>query len=123
SEEFTLRASFKTENFTVVDRDPESDLALLRLESGNLDSIAFAVGPEQLEARPQPTRFRGEGATDGEPVAVSGYPLGEAALVTNAGAIASSWTLSTNKADRYLGDFTANPGNSGGPVYHVPDAS
>jgi S1-C subfamily serine protease len=62
---------------------------------------------------------------DGTEIAISGYPLGEPTFVTTRGTIASAWTTGPS-SDRfvewYLGDITANPGNSGGPVYRVTDA-
>jgi S1-C subfamily serine protease len=65
-----------------------------------------------------------------------GFPFGEAVLITNAGVVASAWQMNQRTqvpgaegfhtldlADAYWIDGQANPGNSGGPVYRVEDAS
>lgn len=75
---------------------------------------------------------------DGEPIAVSGYPLSEPVMVTTSGAIATAWGLDIapmpmpggppgitipDVKDSYLGDVAVNPGNSGGPVYSIVDGA
>lgn len=69
---------------------------------------------------------------DGLPVACSGYPLMSFVLITNAGIVASSWSVdvtqlqktdATELADVYLADMQINGGNSGGPVYSALDGS
>ena len=56
---------------------------------------------------------------------MSGYPLHEAAMVTNVGIVASCWAVADKNNnqginnDRYLGDFPAHPGASGAPVFRI----
>jgi hypothetical protein len=66
---------------------------------------------------------------DGESVAVSGYPLQVASLVTTSGTLAPAWSSEIKNvqppgaprgsrfqiADGYLADVAVNPGNSRGP--------
>jgi S1-C subfamily serine protease len=59
---------------------------------------------------------------DGDPIFISGYPLGIAVLLTTSGAIASSDTIDVENGkvkDVYWADIRANHGNSGGPVFSV----
>jgi len=75
---------------------------------------------------------------EGLEIGISGYPLSESVLLTNSGHIASVWATDIadlhvpnapewfrlpDIVDRYLVDAEANPGNSGGPVYLVENAS
>jgi S1-C subfamily serine protease len=131
-------------NFTIVRgivvEDPRHDVALLRLEPNPFEGwvtsgivigdravpLLYAVAPTRT-VRPQ----------DGEPIAVSGYPLSEPVMITTSGAIATAWGLDIapmpmpggppgitvpDVKDSYLGDVAVNPGNSGGPVYSIVDA-
>ena len=146
----SMRANFSTTSFSVAAEDELNDLSLLKLEvspfRGEMSSgivirdepvpLLFAVA-ELDSARPR----------DGEHVGVSGYPLANPVLITNSGAIASSWASVTHEvpvplppelqtppgfvipeftmpepADRYLADVEVNAGNSGGPVFRVVDA-
>jgi S1-C subfamily serine protease len=119
----TIRASFSGQEVVVVDRDADHDLALLRTSSESLEPFVVQLGPQGVGTHPHPARIAIERPRDGEPVAISGYPLGEPALITNSGSIATAWALDSKLEDLYLGDFTANPGNSGGPVYRLSDSS
>ena len=114
-----IRGSFSLVAFTVLDTDSVHDLALLKpvrpLNGGS--AAVFSV------ARP----------TDGERLAVSGYPLLENVLITTSGAVASSWAYHEGQQpvsgrpgialpkieDVFLVDMHVNHGNSGGPVYSV----
>lgn len=73
---------------------------------------------------------------DGEPIAVSGFPLNKPVLISTVGHLASSWPIeidATNvgftpgvprvERETYLADVTANAGNSGGPVYRLSDSA
>lgn len=76
----------------------------------------------------KPVIFNSHRPQDGVSIAVSGYPLSEPALVTNAGSVATTWSMHETKPNgrsfnSYLGDVQVNPGNSGGPVYLVDDGS
>src|SRR5438132_584434 len=81
-------------------------------------NLVIKVGPDELEASTKKCELELEIPADGEPIAISGYPLAEPTLVTTSGHIACSWTIH-NHQDHYLADVTANPGNSGGPVYRL----
>jgi len=117
----SVHANFSLTAFDVVTRDPLNDLALLRL-SRPLDELKVRneIYGETLEAVPTVVTLESDAPLDGEMVAISGYPLREPSLVTTAGYIASNWTLDAGQV-RYLADVTANPGNSGGPVYRLKD--
>lgn len=69
---------------------------------------------------------------DGAAIAVSGYPLSSATLITTSGVVASAWEVDVADVqpegapegftmpdirDSYIADVAVNPGNSGGPVY------
>lgn len=136
-----MRGNFTTVQFQIIDQDELHDLALLKLnvnpfggqvKSGiviNGKEIPLAFGVAKLNTvRPK----------DGDAVAISGYPLGQSVLVTNAGVMATSWAFDLKEtpvpgapewfrmpsvADTYLADVEVNPGNSGGPVYLAEDGS
>lgn len=119
--EMEIRANFVGRPFGVVDVDAENDLALL--ETSPMDSYNFSVGGMQAQP-PVPIKLREGRPDEGEMVACSGYPLSEPSLVTTVGYVASSWAFNRagkRMTDRYLADLTANPGNSGGPVYRAAD--
>ena len=137
----SMRGNFKDVGFDLVDEDAAHDLALLKLSpnpfSGEVRSgfvtngqeVPFLLGTATLN----PSRPR-----DGDAVGVSGYPLRQTVLVTNAGWMATSWSFEIAEAavpgapqlfrtpdiaDTFLADLEANPGNSGGPVYLIESAS
>jgi S1-C subfamily serine protease len=131
--ELQFRGDFQLFEFDVVDEDSRHDLALLKLREN-----PFTKDQQQM-ASGKKVRFASKVATistkrprDGAVVAVSGYPLGEPVLVTNAGWMATVWSFNYRRvllpgvpnwfqdvdpADVYLADLTINGGNSGGPVY------
>jgi S1-C subfamily serine protease len=120
-----MRANFSSVPLTLVSVDADNDLGLLRLgvSPDSIPVMQIVDNPGEA-ARPRAAAISVDRPVEGELVAVSGYPLNEAALVTNAGSIASSWAVDEdNRNDRYLGDFTANPGNSGAPVYRLSDGA
>jgi S1-C subfamily serine protease len=132
-----MRANFTVVGGELVEGDPRHDLALVRMQPNPFDGrvksgfiiagqpipLLFSVAA-QSESRPR----------DGDPIAVSGYPLSETVLVTTSGGIASSWAMDVQNVtppgapsdyqipdvkDSLLADVAVNPGNSGGPVYSI----
>jgi S1-C subfamily serine protease len=116
-----IHAAFTGTSVAVIGRDEAHDLALLKLPTDKLSDITIKVGPDGAEAKPSACHMDAVTPANGEPIAISGYPLAEPSLVTTSGHIASNWTLN-NHQEHYLGDITANPGNSGGPVYRLSDS-
>ena len=116
-------------NFTyvpgdVVSKDEKNDIAIIKLGVKKLSDINSGIVIEGFsvpEIVPKTCTLDTRRPLNGEEIAISGYPLREPSLVTTWGHIASNWTLADekngDKVERYLGDITANPGNSGGPVY------
>lgn len=133
------RGAFYAADFQEVDEDPVHDLALLRLrynpfstDAGVLHTAKGDVKILQVKA----SKFSTSRPDEGEPIAVSGYPLSSPVLITTSGAIASSWVLEQRDlpsgaprlsvphvSDAYLADMHVNHGNSGGPVFSVPDGA
>lgn len=125
----TYRGIFGLEAFDIVETDEVHDLALLRLLRDPTVSPLSDEEREKLESLQEnsPAVLYSERPVDGVAIGVSGYPLEESVLITNAGVLASGWASDKGRAsaeedsyvkhDRYLGDIVANPGNSGGPVY------
>jgi S1-C subfamily serine protease len=121
--ELKMRGGFVGVGARVLDVMPEHDLALLELR-GAVDLVSNVMFVGQRVPPPVPVTVSSRGIRDGTSLAVSGYPLNEPSLVTNAGVLASSFSLVEEAGqfqERHLGDFTANPGNSGGPVYTTTD--
>jgi len=132
-----MRGNFSLVDFDEVDEDVHHDLALLKLRRNPFKGeVARVIGNIPLifgAARLNPSR-----PEDGTAIAISGYPLSESVLVTNVGWMATSWSFVTQEvpipgaperlgrpqiADVYLADVEVNPGNSGGPVYSITDAT
>jgi len=136
-----LRGNFKVERCELVEEDPRHDLALVKLHRNpvaaggstgmHVGEGSVAIGAMSGVAEADMTRPR-----DGEPVAVSGYPLANPVLITTSGAIASAWAtdiadvhppgtpegfVMPDIRDSYIADVAVNPGNSGGPAYTVRD--
>src|SRR5260370_29556157 len=101
-----------------VAEDEVHDLALLKLQSNPFE-LAHKAG---AKARVSAARFFAGRPDDGALIAVSGYPLHYAVLVTTSGTIASSWD-DTGNADSYLADLHVHHGHNGGPVYRISDGS
>jgi serine protease Do len=85
----------------VVARDPELDLAVLRVEgaSKGLPSIVFGHSSE---------------VSIGDPVAAIGHPQGGGLWTLTTGTISSSRTM--GKQAVFQSQASLNPGNSGGPL-------
>lgn len=136
-----MRGNFSIVPFDVVDEDARHDLALLRLKAnpfaGEVRS-GIVVGDKEVPVLFGTATLNDGRPSDGEAVGISGYPLGQPVLVTNAGWMATSWSFDIQEvavpeapewfrrpdiADTFLADVEVNPGNSGGPVYLAEDAS
>ena len=135
-----MRENFNVVGFEVVEEEERYDLAVLRLLDNEFqDEIQnmIRIGNQDIGPMYGVPRLNTDRPRDGASVAISGYPLGETVLVTNAGMIASSWSVTTDEIphpsfpalklpeirDTYLADVQTNPGNSGGPVYSTSDGS
>jgi S1-C subfamily serine protease len=124
--ELTMRANFVGTGAEVVDASAEHDIALLSVPGATELLVGVQLGDRAIAAEPIPARLSKKKPREGVLLAISGYPLNEPSLVTTCGTLASSFSLDRegpNPEMRYLGDVTANPGNSGGPVYTVSDAA
>jgi S1-C subfamily serine protease len=108
-------------DFDLVDEDANYDLALLRLRrnpfQGEVRS-GIRIGENEIPIPAEVAQLNPDRPEEGQWVGISGYPFEERVLVTNSGYVASVWTI-----PNYLVDVEVNPGNSGGPVYLVEDAS
>jgi S1-C subfamily serine protease len=126
SAEIQIRASFVGTTAAVLDTSEDQDLALLQV---SLDQVptAIQIGDRAIRAEPQSVRLSTSAPRDGVAIAISGYPLSEPSLVTTSGVLATSFSIERQggpqTAERYLGNITANPGNSGGPVYTTNDGA
>ena len=126
TEHIQARESTYDLQVSVVDRDEPHDIALLKMVRSPLlrrGNHAMIVGPKWSLKAPISgvASFDAERPREGEPVAVSGHPLGELAVTTNAGSIASSWSTTTysprESFDSYVMDMRVNSGDSGAPVF------
>jgi len=129
-----MRANFTVTDCEVVDADEVYDLALVRLGRNPLAGelgTGIVVGEVAIPLPAQVAAIDPDRPEDGEPIAVSGYPLSNPVLITNAGHLASVWHSESRRdfqpgvsplVDWYFGDVEVNPGNSGGPVYRVETA-
>jgi S1-C subfamily serine protease len=118
------RATFMVVDGTLIGADAGHDLAVIAVPQ--VTGLTLQLGSQLITAPPRPARLKADKLRAGAQLAVSGYPLDEPSLVTNAGILASTYSPANPPAslqECYLGDFTANPGNSGGPVYAVNDAT
>ena len=122
--ELKMRANFSEYEGKLIGVNNDQDLALIHVRQLKEPGFRVKFGPRLIEAKPVNATLRTNPLREGVELAVSGYPLAEPSLVTNAGILASTFTLNDNPSQVcYLGDFTANPGNSGGPVYTTRDGS
>lgn len=139
----TIRGSFELTDADLLEEDPRHDIALLKVPAnpfaGARPSGVFRTdGGFGVNALYGLAALSADTVLDGEPIAVSGYPLAEPALITTSGAIASAFGTDVEQvqvprgpvgftipdtADSYLADVAVNPGNSGGPVYRIEDGS
>jgi len=124
-------------DFDIVDRDEAHDIALLKLKTNPFtrefmerSKKQVVIGGKSQAFVGRPVSFNARRPGDGSHIAVSGFPLGEASLITNSGFVATSWATYKNPSkpknrefNVYLGDVQVNFGNSGGSVYLVEDGS
>jgi len=104
----------------------EHDLAIIETANISNSDLKIKILDQDFNTALSPAKLYSGGIRDGISLAVSGYPLSQPSLVTNAGVLASTFSVQSQGRlwrKRYLGDFTANRGNSGGPVYTVNDAA
>lgn len=121
-----MRGAFVSFGCSIIDTSADDDLALIELPEEAFGGMQIEMYGGATFQPPQSAAFSARRCREGTEIAVSGYPLGEPSLVTNAGILASDFTLLSgpgNPQERLLGDLTANPGNSGGPVYSVHEAN
>jgi len=121
-----IRAGFFRSGGNVIAEAPEHDLALIDVERAVQMASQVVWGDQNVQLLPRPARLARGTLREGTAIAISGYPLNEPSLVTTGGVLASSFSHvheAGRSEERHLGDITANPGNSGGPVYRVADAS
>lgn len=128
------RANFNVVGCNIAREDERHDLALLEMtpnpfESG-IDS-GTTIDGKPVQVLLGVAKLESDRPRDGDSIAVSGYPLDIAVLVTTSGTIASAWEFDIDWVevdpasrrtipdvkDHYLADLTVNHGNSGGPVY------
>ncbi len=133
----TMRGNFTLVHFELIDEDPLHDLALLKLRRNPFEGevkSGFRVAGKEIPLLFGVASLKPQKPQDGAAVAISGFPLGQPVLVTNAGWMATTWSYNISQihppgapdwfrmpdiADSYLADVQANPGNSGGPVYLI----
>ena len=109
---------------TVLATNRRDDLALLQVPIHHIRETApIHANGEDLFAIARPVAMATSVPREGTEIAISGYPLAARALVTTSGTMASLKSNDGTGANRFLGDITANGGNSGGPVYVVEDAT
>jgi S1-C subfamily serine protease len=114
--------------------DPLHDLALIRVLNLPVPVPLIRTPTATVGATPAwpaPVKFAIERAKDAEPIFACGFPLGEQALVTTNGTIASAWSTETvltarglpnaESIDIYKLDIQLTHGNSGGPIFRLPD--
>ena len=136
-----FRGNFTVVDFDIVDEDAIHDLALLKLKQnpfkGEVRS-GFAIGGREMQLLFDTAILNPRRPKEGAAVGISGYPLEQPVLVSNGGWIAASWSFDITEvpmpgmpqrfsrphvSDSFLADVEVNPGNSGGPVYLVEDAT
>lgn len=132
-----IRGNFNQIDFDVVEEDARHDLALLKLKRNPLKGEIGAfmkIGEKKINYAVKAATLSPKRPRDGEPVAVSGYPLNRSVLISTSGNLASAWAYDIadlpvpgapawfrlpDIADSFIADMHVNGGNSGGPVYSV----
>jgi S1-C subfamily serine protease len=136
-----VQGAFNVFEFDIVEQDNRHDLALLKFRKNPFD-IKFTGGIKagdnviNTASRVISAKIAKSKPKDGEQIIISGYPGVATTLVTTVGHVATTGETDFGEIevpspfpqipglikqfdvmDLYLGDITANPGNSGGPVY------
>ncbi len=134
SHNLLIHGSFTGYDAGVVDEDIAHDLALIRTAQNLLtaEPPSIMIGSQMLRHEVGLAKLSDARPEEGSTVATSGYPFSSLVLVTTFGYIASSWEINElsgpdisapDAHDFYLGNFTVNGGNSGGPVYSTKDGT
>jgi len=138
-----IRGNFSIVDANLIEQDAFHDIALLKLVRNpfrNEVRSGFKIGDKEIPLLYGVATLNKTRPKDGAAVGISGYPLGEPVLVTNAGWMATTWSFTTrlgatpilgtkqwfhelDVADCYFADVEVNPGNSGGPVYLIENAT
>ena len=107
--EIVVRLADHTEHRArLVGGDPRTDIALLKIDAGNLPTLAFGDS-DQLQV--------------GEPVMAVGNPFGLEQTVTTGIVSAKERFIGAGPYDDFIQtDASINPGNSGGPLVDVRGA-
>ena len=137
----SMRGNFTLLSADIVAEDERHDIALLKSSRNPFkDNVTSGI---VINGKPIPLPSRvilahDERPRDGDPVAISGYPLSETVMITTSGALASAWGVDIKDVpiegapagftipdimNSYFVDASVNPGNSGGPVYSIIDSS
>jgi S1-C subfamily serine protease len=131
--QFNFVAGTTLVNAEIKAIDPLHDLALLHVQNppAPREIIHTPTRSVMSHGWPAPVNFASERAQDAEPIFACGFPLGEPALVTTLGSIATAWASETAITARNLGDphpidiykldLQITFGNSGGPVFRSSD--
>ncbi len=106
ADELTVRLSDgRSFEADVVGTDPQSDLAVLRVEATGLTTISFA-DPESLRV--------------GQWVVAAGNPFGLGSTITAGIVSATGRGIGINRYENFIQtDAAINPGNSGGPLLNL----
>ena len=136
-----MRGNFTFLRADIAAEDERHDIALLKSSRNPFKDTVTSSMVIMGKPIPLPTRVavaHDERPRDGDPVAISGYPLSETVMITTSGSLASAWGIDIKNVpingapagftipdikDSYFVDASANPGNSGGPVYSIIDSS
>ena len=133
-----LRAGFTSANSAVarpgivsvgleaIAEDEAHDLAVLQLTRNVLISTPRPPSPSGNVTPCRVVTLDPIRPPDGTPVAVSGYAVGNAAVVTTMGCISTAWHRGNpvpEGASWFLIDAWVDGGSSGAPVYRIADAA
>jgi len=123
----TITGSFHGFRANVSAVDDQHDIAVITPTENPFKShyrpIAM-TSPVNEEAQLCVSVLDARHLVDGQPIFVSGYPLGMPILITTSGFIASSDPITVDRTTHHLDDIywagiQSNPGNSGGPVFSL----
>lgn len=128
-----IRGAFLHVPLRLIGTDARNDIALLEImmppdaTSVSVDMVEVDTAVKYSAGRTGPMALSGAPVLEGLDIAVSGFPLSAASLVTTRGIVASTFApyepMDPDSPISYLCDVTAIYGNSGGPVYRTSDGS